>query len=206
MTKLKEIDKVFVALDNMSLHRAERIIEEYKDKVHGFKINHSLLHSLAPYRDLNIFVDLKLWDIPNTVKSIVNHAIDLGASYITISTLNNPRVFDIIEKYNREISLLGVTSLTSWTRQEEYDIHHKSPYHIWDTHVSKIIDSFSGIISSVPDLPIIDKIDPDHKLLRICPGIRTKPTNDDQKRTATPTEAFNTGADYLVMGRSFYNA
>ena len=204
MAKLKEIDKVFVALDNMSLPKAESVIEKYKGKVYGFKINHSLLHSLAPYRDLNIFVDLKLWDIPNTVTSITKHVIDLGASYITISTLNNPRVFDDLKEYNRDIGLLGVTSLTSWTPEEEFAIHNRATF--WDVHISKIIDNFEGIICSVPDLKKVHRADPEHKLTRICPGIRTAPTNDDQKRTATPSEALRKGADYLVMGRSFHNA
>jgi len=198
--------RVFIALDNMSATKARDIIEKYKDEVYGFKVNHLLMHELAPYGDLNIFLDLKLWDIPNTVTSIVQHAIELEASYITISTLNSPKVFEQLQQFNRDIFLLGVTSLTSWTQQEEYNIHHKPTYHIWDSHISKIVDNFSGIICPVPDLPIIDKVDTEHKLTRICPGIRPTSTKDDQARIATPKDAINAGADYLVMGRSFLNA
>ena len=200
----EQIEKVFVALDNMSVSKARDIIEKYNDEVHGFKVNHLLMHDLAPYDNLNIFLDLKLWDIPNTVKTIVSHAIDLGASYITISTLNNPRVFEDLKEFNRDIYMLGVTSLTSWTPEEEFAIHNRAPF--WDIHISKIIHNFHGIICSVPDLKKVNQADPEHALSRICPGIRLTSTNDDQAKVATPTEAINAGADYLVMGRSFLNA
>ena len=200
----EQTEKVFIALDNMSASRARNIIEKYKDKVHGFKVNHLLMHDLAPFDNLNIFLDLKLWDIPNTVKTIVSHAIDLGASYITISTLNNPRVFEDLKELNRDIGLLGVTSLTSWTSQEEAAIHATTEF--WNVHINKIIGNFEGIICSVLDLKKVNQADPEHKLIRICPGIRLTSTNDDQARVATPKEAINAGADYLVMGRSFLNA
>ena len=200
----EQIEKVFVALDNMSATKARDIIEKYNDEVHGFKVNHLLMHDLAPYDNLNIFLDLKLWDIPNTVKTIVSHAIDLGVSYITISTLNNPRVFEDLKEFNKDIYMLGVTSLTSWTPEEEFAIHNRAPF--WDIHISKIIHNFHGIICSVPDLKKVNQADPEHALSRICPGIRLTSTNDDQAKVATPTEAINAGADYLVMGRSFLNA
>jgi len=200
----EQIEKVFVALDNMSVSKARDIIEKYNDEVYGFKVNHLLMHDLAPYDNLNIFLDLKLWDIPNTVKTIVSHAIDLGASYVTISTLNNPRVFEDLKEFNRDIYMLGVTSLTSWTPEEEFAIHNRAPF--WDIHISKIIHNFHGIICSVPDLKKVNQADPEHALSRICPGIRLTSTNDDQAKVATPTEAINAGADYLVMGRSFLNA
>ncbi len=200
----EQIEKVFVALDNMSVSKARDIIEKYNDEVHGFKVNHLLMHDLAPYDNLNIFLDLKLWDIPNTVKTIVSHAIDLGVSYITISTLNNPRVFEDLKEFNKDIYMLGVTSLTSWTPEEEFAIHNRAPF--WDIHISKIIHNFHGIICSVPDLKKVNQADPEHALSRICPGIRLTSTNDDQAKVATPTEAINAGADYLVMGRSFLNA
>ena len=200
----EQIEKVFVALDNMSVSKARDIIEKYNDEVHGFKVNHLLMHDLAPYDNLNIFLDLKLWDIPNTVKSIVSHAIDLGVSYITIRTLNNPRVFEDLKEFNKDIYMLGVTSLTSWTPEEEFAIHNRAPF--WDIHISKIIHNFHGIICSVPDLKKVNQADPEHALSRICPGIRLTSNNDDQAKVATPTEAINAGADYLVMGRSFLNA
>ena len=95
-----------------------------------------------------IFLDLKLWDIPNTVKTIVSHAIDLGASYITISTLNNPRVFEDLKELNRDIGLLGVTSLTSWTSKEESAIHATTEF--WNVHINKI----KGCYYNVMGLPV----------------------------------------------------
>ena len=101
---------------------------------------------------------------------------------------------------------MGVTSLTSWTPQEEYDIHHKSPYHIWDTHITKIKGNFAGIICPVPDLPIIDIVDPDYDLVRVCPGIKYETELSGQSKTATAKEAMELGADYVVIGRSITQA
>ena len=67
-------------------------------------------------------------------------------------------------------------------------------------------DNFAGIICPVPDLPIIDKIDPDYDLIRVCPGIKYKTELSGQSKTATPKEAMELGADYVVIGRSITQA
>ena len=72
--------------------------------------------------------------------------------------------------------------------------------------ITKIKDNFAGIICPVPDLPIIDKIDPDYDLIRVCPGIKYETKLKGQSRTGTPKEAQELGADYVVIGRSITQA
>jgi len=200
---------IIVALDYTNPLEALEMAAKLRDHVDGFKINHALWSQsvyIKDYTSKELFIDCKLWDTPNTIKTVVEKIIAKGASMTTISTLNNPEVFEILKQYNNDIRLLGVTSLTSWTQQEEYDIHHKSPYHVWNTHITKIKDNFAGIICPVPDLPIIDKIDPDYDLIRVCPGIKYETELEGQARTGTPKEAQELGADYVVIGRSITQA
>ena len=200
---------IIVALDYTNPLEALEMAAKLRDHVDGFKINHALWSQsvyIKDYTSKELFIDCKLWDTPNTIKTVVEKIIAKGASMTTISTLNSPEVFETLKQYNNDIRLLGVTSLTSWTQQEEYDIHHKSPYHIWETHITKIKDNFAGIICPVPDLPIIDKIDPDYDLIRVCPGIKYETKLKGQSRTGTPREAYELGADYLVIGRSVTQA
>ena len=200
---------IIVAFDYTNPLKALEMAAKLRDHVDGFKINHALWSQsvyIKDYTDKELFIDCKLWDTPNTIKTVVEKIIAKGASMTTISTLNSPEVFETLKQYNNDIRLLGVTSLTSWTQQEEYDIHHKSPYHIWETHITKIKDNFAGIICPVPDLPIIDKIDPDYDLIRVCPGIKYETKLKGQSRTGTPKEAQELGADYVVIGRSITQA
>ena len=200
---------IIVALDYTNPLEALEMAAKLRDHVDGFKINHALWSQsvyIKDYTSKELFIDCKLWDTPNTIKTVVEKIIAKGASMTTISTLNSPEVFETLKQYNNDIRLLGVTSLTSWTQQEEYDIHHKSPYHIWETHITKIKDNFAGIICPVPDLPIIDKIDPDYDLIRVCPGIKYETKLKGQSRTGTPKEAQELGADYVVIGRSITQA
>ena len=200
---------IIVALDYTNPLEALEMAAKLRDHVDGFKINHALWSQsvyIKDYTSKELFIDCKLWDTPNTIKTVVEKIIAKGASMTTISTLNSPEVFETLKQYNNDIRLLGVTSLTSWTQQEEYDIHHKSPYHIWETHITKIKDNFAGIICPVPDLPIIDKIDPEYNLIRVCPGIKYETKLKGQSRTGTPREAYELGADYLVIGRSVTQA
>ena len=200
---------IIVALDYTNPLEALEMAAKLRDHVDGFKINHALWSQsvyIKDYTSKELFIDCKLWDTPNTIKTVVEKIIAKGASMTTISTFNNPEVFEILKQYNNDIRLLGVTSLTSWTQQEEYDIHHKSPYHVWNTHITKIKDNFAGIICPVPDLPIIDKIDPEYNLIRVCPGIKYETELKGQARTGTPKEAMELGADYVVIGRSITQA
>ena len=124
----------------------------------------------------------------------------------TISTFNNPEVFDTLNQYNNDIQLLGVTSLTSWSSVEELQLYKETSYDIWKEHIGKIIHNFAGIVCSVPDLHYIDRIDPDFNLFRVCPGIKYETKLKGQSKTATPREAYELGADYLVIGRSVTQA
>mgnify|MGYP001139607510 CR=1 FL=1 len=196
--------KIIVALDNYSIQMTEEIMSHWKDKVYGFKLN----HTLYPYvhkQDYNIFCDYKLFDIPNTMCHVIEHLIDTGANIVTVHMANNDKALDVLSKYVDKIKIVGVSLLTSW---EDVDCLWKfglKPEQLYEhTVIEMERRGFWGMICSPQELtlPVVQN----SKIKKICPGIRYD-INDtqDQIRVATPEKALADGADYLVMGRSFFN-
>ena len=169
--------------------------------IDGVKINHLLWNEL----DFNVeegkelFVDLKLWDTPNTVKTVVERIIKKGGTMTTISTFNNEKVFDELEQYKDDIKLLAVTYLTSWNRDEQYQICREMPDFMWRRHLSRV-KGFYGVVCSAQDIGMLSGAD--KSLKRVCPGITYGNNNSGQVRTTTPKEAQDLGADYIVIGRA----
>ena len=148
-----------------------------------------------------LFVDLKLFDTPNTICSVLENILEKGATMTTISTFNNPEVFKCLHQYSEDIKLLGVTYLTSWDENEQFEITREKKNIMWKRHIERIKKyGFIGIICSAQDIGDINKVD--DELLRICPGITFRSSNSGQVRTVSPTVAQKAGADYIIIGRS----
>jgi len=195
-----DIGKVIVALDKMSIGKANDLISNYYKDVYGFKVNHLLYGYVRKYRR-NIFVDYKLHDIPNTMNLVVERAIKQKASMITVHMSNSESAFKQLSKYSGHIKLLGVTALTSLSDDDCKAIYNKSLEEAFERSIDLMIkNEFWGAICSPQDLKYFSHA---KHLKKICPGIQINPMNNDQVRTATPQEAFDNGADYLVMGRAF---
>jgi orotidine-5'-phosphate decarboxylase len=199
--KMKDYySKIIVALDNYSVPMAREVISHWSPKVYGFKMNHILYPYIGKEYN-NIFCDYKLFDIPNTMCTVVEHLIDTGAEMVTVHMNNNKSAIESLSIYANEIKLLGVTLLTSWEYKDIDKIYHSSMYSNYIRSVNLMEENgFWGMICSPQDIEEMPKTN----LKKICPGIRPNPMGDDQIRTATPEEAFAAGADYLVMGRSFF--
>ena len=168
--------------------------------IDGVKINHILWNEidLVAKDNKEIFVDFKLWDTPNTIKTVVEKIIEKGGTMTTISTYNSPEVFDMLQEYHDKIKLLGVTYPTSWTAEDQYEICREMPDQMWENAIRRI-KGFYGIVCSPHDIVDIKHNDIDEDLKTICPGIGK---NTGQNRVATVQEANELGADYVVMGRT----
>jgi orotidine-5'-phosphate decarboxylase len=169
--------------------------------VDGFKIKHTLLEHTSMFENYGgeLFIDLKLWDTPATVCSIVEKVLEKNATMTTISTFNNEEVFKNLHQYSEDIKLLGVTYLTSWSSTEQFEIIREMPYDMWRRHLSRIRKyGFAGIVCSAHDIKDMK----DDSVLRICPGITFQSSNCGQKRTTTPRLAKDLGADCIIVGRS----
>ena len=209
--------KIILALDYSNGIEADKIVRLLSDYVDGFKINHTL-YGLVDYisvkrPDKELFVDFKLWDTPTTVKNVVEDLIKHQVTMTTVSTYNNPEVFKTISEYGKDIKLLGVSSLTSWTDLEVNDINGSmfTKVDLWRKHINRISEyNFSGVVCPVEDVQYINKID--DTLMKVCPGIRplshTNSTGDytGQVKVSTMADARKQGADYVVVGRSIIDA
>ena len=173
----------------------------------GFKINHTLLEhsSMFVKYEGEVMVDLKLWDTPNSVCSIVEKILETPATMCTVSTFNNSEVFKCLHQYSEDIKLLGVTYLTSWSPEEQFQITREMPDDMWRRNLTRIRKyGFAGIVCSAEDIEDINKVD--DELLRICPGINFQSSNSGQMRTVSPRVAQELGTDYAIIGRSITKA
>lgn len=191
----------------MGFDKAFELIVSLGPHVDGFKINHTLWERTSMFTKYEgeLFVDLKLWDTPNSVCSVVEMILEKGATMTTISTFNNSEVFQCLHQYSEDIKLLGVTYLTSWNPEEQFQITREMPHIMWRRHIERIKKyGFAGIVCSAQDIQDIKRVD--DNLLRVCPGITFKSSNSGQVRTTTPRRAQEDGADYAIIGRSITKA
>jgi len=200
------------------------VAEKIQDYVDGWKINHigysiadrershdwwARLERYRLARKKELFVDFKLWDTPNTMKMVLEHVLRMGATMTTISTYNNPAALEAVSEFKDDIKLLGVTYLTSWSDQEQYNVTRDMEPIMWRRAIERMLEyKFAGVISSAHDIHYIRQWgDPDKKLLNICPGITVEtpdglPFHSGQVRTTSIQEAKSLGADYIVLGRA----
>ena len=211
--------KIILALDHLDGLEADKTVKLLFDYVDGFKVNHTL-YGLVDYinvkhPDKELFVDFKLWDTPNTVRNVVKDVINHGATMTTVSTYNNPEVFEIISEYGKDIKLFAVSSLTSWTTEEASIINGGTQWtgeetipDLWKDHLKRISDcNFTGVICPVKEIQYIDQID--KNLIKVCPGISPNKWLSNytgQVKVSSMDNAREKGADYVVVGRSILGA
>ena len=204
------MSELIVALDGMAPDQALQVAGDLShlqpNGLWGFKIGHSLTFAgaewIAELKKLGkVFVDLKLYDIPNTVENNVGWLSSLN---IDLATLHLSMGRSTLEKItDKGVGILGVSLLTSAIPDECKRIYRGSTTETLLQLFREASESgITGVVCSPKDLHLLDQIDPDRTLLRVCPGIRgSKDDAGDQKRTMTPAEAVSEGADLLVVGR-----
>ena len=197
--------KIVVALDGMDFEKAFAMYVQLAPHCDGFKINHTLLEHSSMFANYEgeVMVDLKLWDTPNSVCSVVEKILETPATMCTVSTFNNSEVFKCLHQYSEDIKLIGVTYLTSWSAQEQYQITREMPHDMWRRNNERIRKyGFAGIICSAQDISDISQDSRCDGMLRICPGITFHSHNHGQSRTTNPRQAQDFGADCIIIGRS----
>ena len=198
---------IIVAIDETTFERASEVIESLDSKKCMLKIGSVAFNSMghkivrfASERGFEIFLDLKLHDIPNTVKKSIKGLSSLPIKMLTIHTSGGKDMMKaaIEAASGTQIKVFGVTALTSLNNDDTNQIFQRST----SEQVNAMLDlaeeaGIDGVVCSPHELELVSK----RNLLSITPGIRLQESNDDQKRVMTPREAANLGADYLVIGR-----
>lgn len=217
------LKQTIVALDQMSLDEIDLFLSDSSNSLETVKIGLELFLQYGPdlihkiHRDFKkkIFLDLKLHDIPKTVERAVHSLKNLPIDFLTIHIGGGEEMLKaaLVEARHSipKCKILGVSFLTSLGPQDL-----KALYGITDTHEAfiklfSLADSsgIDGVICSPHELKIVKTHYP--RLLAITPGIRFADEikidqTQDQKRVATPREAIELGADFIVIGRSLTKA
>ncbi|MGD2098749.1 MAG: orotidine-5'-phosphate decarboxylase [Desulfobacterales bacterium] len=216
-------DRIIFPLDVTTVDDAKRYIELLADSVGLFKVGLELFIQTGPeiigfihsQTQTRVFLDLKLHDIPVTVKRAVARIADLGVAFATVHIGETSRMLAAaVEGGGSRVGILGVTVLTSVAaedlksagyRQELYDdllltVTRKAGV----AHAA----GCAGVVCSGLEAGRI-KETIGQNFLTVTPGIRpawTVAAEEDQRRITTPAEAVRAGADYLVIGRPIRDA
>ena len=199
---------IIVAIDETTFERSSEIIEDLDSKKCMVKIGSVAFNSMghkiirfASEKGFKIFLDLKLHDIPNTVKKSIQGLTSLPINLLTIHTSGGKdMMMAAMEAVSEtQIKVFGVTALTSLNNDDTKYIFQRTP----SEHVNAMLDlaeeaGIDGVVCSPHELELVSNRE---ALLSITPGIRFQESDDDQKRVMTPKEAIELGADYLVIGR-----
>ena len=207
---------IFLALDFNSLNKALDVTEKTKDYLAGIKIGLELYSTIGLVGikefekfKLPIFLDTKIFDIPNQVAKTVKVITNIKSiKYFTIHALGSLEMLQAAQKAaaGSNLEFLAVSVLTSWNKKNLEEIGIISDV---KDQVKKLINlstqaNLSGIIASAQDIELAREISKDIKIF--CPGIRGSQNKQDQKRTLSYKE-FNSIADdkcFAVIGRPIY--
>ncbi|MEW6423502.1 MAG: orotidine-5'-phosphate decarboxylase [Bacillota bacterium] len=216
---LKPEDKLILALDFPDPQEAKKMVEILDGLVNFFKIGLVLYTAGGPglvqwllSKNKKVFLDLKFFDIPETVEKAVEQAAKMGVSFLTIH--GNAQIIKnaVRGRGNSALKLLAVTVLTSLDAADLNDLGFPcSVEELVLYRAKKAIEyGCDGVVASGQEAGVLrSKLGA--RLLIVTPGIRpaertNKNEPDLQKRTVTPKEAIAAGADYLVVGRPIIKA
>ncbi|MBZ5600711.1 MAG: orotidine-5'-phosphate decarboxylase [Acidobacteriia bacterium] len=203
------MNPIIIALDVENAGEARRIVESLGDSVSFYKVGLELYASAGMdfVRDLKqqghrVFLDLKLYDIGETVKRAVVQLAKSGADFLTIHAMRQVMQAAVAGRADSGLKLLGVTVLTSVDQRDlQEDGYTCSLSDLVETRVRNIVaDGVDGIVCSPVGVARVRALAP--QAVIVTPGVRSAGASaGDQKRVATPAEAVANGADYLVIGR-----
>ena len=204
--------KIFIAVDTNKISKAKKIIRDTqinKIKI-GYKFGLEFFYSkegrkfLLNLKNQTIFLDLKLNDIPNTIKSVIKSLKDLKISYLTVHLSSGINALKALKKESRNIKIVGVTTLTSLNNKDLKEIGYNKKVNELVKHQAKLAAKakLDAIVCSGYEIKSVKKV---FKKEIITPGIKIYNTKNDQKRVMKPIDAFNEGSNWLVIGRSITN-
>ena len=208
-------ERLIMALDVPGTADAKALVGELGDSVGFYKIGLELFMS-GGYFELiewltgngkKVFVDLKFFDVPETVGRAVRALSGKGVEFATVH--GNDAIMQAAAREKGTVKILAVTVLTSLDRGDLDDLGFACD--VERLVISRARRAFAlgcdGVISSGLEVPMLRR-EVDEKLLVVAPGIRPVENRpeDDQKRVVTVPQAFLNGADYIVVGRPIRDA
>lgn len=214
-TVIPRRERLILALDVADPESARNLVQTLGESVVFYKIGLELFMAGGYFELIDwlvglnkkVFVDLKFFDVPETVRAAVRGLRNRGVSFATVH--GNQAILEAAGRDKGEVKILAVTALTSLDQGDLQDLG-------FQCDVSQLVLSRArraleagcdGIISSGLEAPMIRR-EMGSRILVVTPGIRPVENRplDDQKRTVDVAQAFRNGADYIVVGRPIRQA
>lgn len=206
---------IIVALDVESAEEARALVERIGPSASFYKVGMELYAAAGMdfVRELlaggkDVFLDLKFYDIGETVKRAVAQVARTGVRFLTVHGSGAVMRAAVEGRGSSPLKLLAVTVLTSFDQQDLADLGYPcSPADLVELRVRKAMEAgIDGIVASPVEARSIRALAGPRAIL-VTPGVRSPgASKGDQKRVATPEEAIRDGADYLVIGRQITRA
>jgi orotidine-5'-phosphate decarboxylase len=206
---------IIVALDFEDAQQARTLIARLGSSVDFYKVGMELYaaEGMQFVRELTgagkqVFLDLKLYDIPETVKRAVAQVAKRGVRFLTVHGSNAIMRAAVEGRGGSPLGLLAVTVLTSFDQQDLADLGY--PASVPDLVALRVRNAMAagmdGIVCSPLEAAAVRTLAGPEAIL-VTPGVRSRSASvGDQKRVATPAEALAAGANYLVIGRQITRA
>lgn len=222
---MKFEERIIIALDMQNKEQLDRFLNEMQGSLKYVKVGMELFYSFGPNiihelkeKNIKVFVDLKIHDIPNTafhaIKTLTKHGVDM----LNVHALGGKKMLEFAKKGKDEALLenphldspllIAVTHLTSMEEKDlkELGIENKLEKNILALSHLTLNASLDGVVCSPHEVSFLKK-ELGEDFITVTPGIRLQEDDiSDQKRIMTPIEAFKNGSDYIVMGRSITRA
>jgi orotidine-5'-phosphate decarboxylase len=207
-------ERLIFALDMPDTAEAKHLIEELGDEVHFYKLGLELfvgggyfeLLDWLSARGKKMFVDLKFFDVPQTVGSAVRQLRGRHATFATVH--GNDEIVRAAAAEKHDVKILAVTVLTSLNRADIEEFGYRD-LDVRDLVLARarraLAAGADGVISSGLEAEPLRR-ELGERFLIVVPGIRPVANVDDQKRTVDVEQAFQNGADYIVVGRPIRSA
>lgn len=207
-------ERLIVALDVANAKDARALVERLGDAVRFYKVGLELFMAGGYFelvewigqRGAKVFVDLKFFDVPETVRRAVANLRGRGVTFATVH--GNQAMMEAAAREKGEVKILAVTALTSLDRGDLDDLGFSCDVgRLVLSRARRAIEAgCDGVISSGLEAQAL-KSEFKDRLLVVTPGIRPVENRaDDQKRTVDVAQAFANGADYIVVGRPIRDA
>jgi len=201
---------IFIACDTKSTNKAKKIIKltQTKKLKIGYKFGLEFVNSkngrsfISNLKNKIIFIDLKLNDIPNTVKSAIISLKDLRPNYLTVHISSGLNSLKAAKKVSGKIKIVGVSTLTSLNNKDLKQLGYDRSVKNLVMHQAKLAKkaNLDALVCSPHEVQDVKKY---FKKEIITPGIRLNSSSNDQKRVTTPKEAlYQKKSDWIVIGRS----
>ncbi|MBY6084679.1 MULTISPECIES: orotidine-5'-phosphate decarboxylase [Ruegeria] len=211
-------DRLIVALDVPNALEGLKMAETLGDAVSFYKIGLGMLtggglalaNELKQEHGKRIFLDMKLFDIGNTVENAVRGLAQFDLDFLTVH--GDPHVVRAAKEgaAGKDLKILAVTILTSLNR-DDLDAGLMKSGDMQDMVLERAARAFEagadGVIASPQEAALIRALPQAEGRLIVTPGVRPSGSDlGDQKRVATPAAAISDGADHIVVGRPIYQA